>query len=201
MNIIKIAARVIISVGLLIYLISIADPQKIVHVFGNIWNNGGIFYIFVSIIFYLFALYFFALRWQVLVKGYGLNIATRDLFKFYLVGLFFNNFLPTAIGGDVMRIYNFIKKSGERTLGFASVMTERLFGIAGTLLLTLGSLIFMMEELYTPGIFLISLTLLMSIILFFLLIFNDRFILFLTKIVEPVKIFRLGERILKFMDA
>jgi uncharacterized protein (TIRG00374 family) len=201
LNAVKNTVRAVISLGLLGYLIYIADPQKIADVFSNIWHDGGFLFVIIASFVFIFALSLFALRWQVLVKGYNLIIPTTDLFKFYLIGLFFNNFLPTAIGGDVIRIYHFIKKSGERTLGFASVMTERLFGITGTLLLTLGSLLFLLDELQSPLILVIAVSLLLIIIMFILLIFNDRFMTWLVKVMSLVKILRLGERIIKFLDA
>jgi hypothetical protein len=48
------------------------------------------------------------------------------LFNFYMVGLFFNNFLPTKIGGDVVRVHDVARHSGRTAEAAASVIGERL---------------------------------------------------------------------------
>jgi uncharacterized protein (TIRG00374 family) len=201
MKIVKTVLRITISVGLLGYLIYHADPLKILNLLNGIWQGEGTLFLFSAVLLFILAYIFLAVRWQVLVKGYGLNIPTYVLFKYYLIGLFFNNFLPTGIGGDVMRIYNLIRNSGERTIGFASVMTERLMGITATLILSIGALLLISDQFKNLPLLLLAVFLLIFIILFFFLIFQNRFFDLVTRLVQNVKILRLGERILKFLDA
>ena len=129
MSHLKTIIKAAVSLGLLGYLIYLADPKQILNVLDQVWYENGIIYLSVAFTLFLLSLLVLSFRWQILVKGYGLKISTWLLFKYYLIGLFFNNFLPTGIGGDVLRIYNLIQSSGNRTVSFASVMTERLLGI------------------------------------------------------------------------
>jgi len=198
---IKTLIKIFFSLGLLTYLVILAKPQQIAQVLNNIWYNGGIWYLALAIFIYLLALGVFSIRWQILIRGYGLRISTGLLYKFYLIGLFFNNFLPTAIGGDVLRIYNLIRESGERTIGFASVLTERLSGITSTLILTIISVFILINEFESLLLLYIAFVALIGIVIFFFLVFNNSFLEFVTKLVQPIKLFRLGERILKFLDA
>jgi len=115
--------------------------------------------------------------------------------------LFFNNFLPTSIGGDVFRIYHLIEKSGDRTAGFTSVLTERLLGIASTLILTLLSLFLLSSQLNDNRLIYLAAGLLVVIITFFILVFNDHFLRMAEQLVKPLKVLRLGERIMKFFKA
>jgi uncharacterized protein (TIRG00374 family) len=154
-----------------------------------------------AILVFIAAQVVFSFRWQILVSGYGLKIPTRKLFNFYLIGLFFNNFLPTGIGGDVFRIYNLIKESGERTFSFASVMVERLMGISSTLFLTLVAILGLYRQFEIWIVLYTAIAILSGIVLFFLLVFNDRFVEWFARIVEPLKFMRLGERALKFINA
>jgi uncharacterized membrane protein YbhN (UPF0104 family) len=66
-----------------------------------------------------------------------------ELFKFYLIGMFFNIFLPGAIGGDVTRVYNASKKydiTVKKSTLF--VFIERIVGLVSVVLIfCLGSLI------------------------------------------------------------
>ncbi len=44
------------------------------------------------------------IKWRLLLKAQGFSLRWRDLWQVYWVGLFFNNFLPSSIGGDAMRV-------------------------------------------------------------------------------------------------
>ena len=43
-------------------------------------------------------------RWHLLLEAQHVHVPRRTLFGSFLVALFFNNFLPSNIGGDVIRI-------------------------------------------------------------------------------------------------
>jgi uncharacterized membrane protein YbhN (UPF0104 family) len=45
-------------------------------------------------------------RWRVLLDAQGVHVPRSRLLSSYLVAIFFNNFLPSNIGGDVVRITN-----------------------------------------------------------------------------------------------
>ena len=53
-----------------------------------------------------FGLFSSAYRWQILARAQGDDIPLGFLAKSYLVGQFFNNFLPTRFGGDIVRIWD-----------------------------------------------------------------------------------------------
>lgn len=197
----KTTIKVIFSLGLLIYLIYLANPQKILEIISRIWTGGHIIYFLLAIQTFIIALIIYAWRWQVLLRGYQLNISIIQLFNFYLIGLFFNNFLPTGIGGDIIRIYSLIQKAGERTIGFASVMTERLLGIASTLVITLISLIWLLGSFSTNRILYINIFLLCIILLFFYLVLNRKYPDSFAEKGKKIKLFKLGERIDKLFEA
>ena len=200
MTILKTAARLLISIGLLVYLVYLADPAKIVHIFSGIWDDGGGFYIGAAVIVFLASQYVLSIRWQILVSGYGLRIPTGVLFQFYMMGLFFNNFLPTGIGGDVVRIYKLVDRSGDRTVGFASVITERLIGISATLTLAIVSLLLMPHQFANKLPLYLAVLFLLGIFVFFYLIFQDKFYAIFTRLFVKIKLLRLGERLIKFVD-
>ncbi len=80
------------------------------------------------------------LRWRILMRAYGAsNIpAFGGLFKVYVVGYFYNTYLPGAVGGDVMRGVVTRKAFGESgaTGAMAVVLVERALGLAGVFGLT-----------------------------------------------------------------
>jgi uncharacterized protein (TIRG00374 family) len=75
-------------------------------------------------------------RWSLLIAALGAPIAFGRLFYLYMAGTFFNTFLPTGIGGDVVKI---IELSPERggAHAFSTVLADRLTGILGSSLIAL----------------------------------------------------------------
>jgi len=197
----KTIIKIIFSIGLLVYLIHLADPEKIFTIISRIWTGGQFIFVIFAILTFTLAIVVYAYRWQILLKGYNVHVGVLKLFKFYLIGLFFNNFLPTGIGGDVTRIYNLIQETGERTIGFASVMTERLLGITSTLILTLFSLTWLLGSFSTNRILYLNIGLLVFILFFFYLVFNRMYPESFAEKVKKIKLFKLGERIDKLFEA
>jgi glycosyltransferase 2 family protein len=77
------------------------------------------------------------LRWRAVLVALGLRARLRTLFSHYLAGLFVGNFLPSTIGGDVLRVTRLSASNGDRPDTFASVVLERLTGWLVLPLLTL----------------------------------------------------------------
>jgi glycosyltransferase 2 family protein len=197
----KTILKIVFSLGLLSYLIYQANPEKILSILSRIWTGGHFNYIVFAIIAFTISILVYAYRWQILLKGYNVKIGLFKLFMFYLIGLFFNNFLPTGIGGDITRIYNLIQEAGDRTIGFASVMIERLLGIMSTLILTLLSLIWLSGSFSTNRVLYINIILLILIILFFYLVFNRKYPDSLAIKVKKIKWLKFGERVDKLFES
>lgn len=88
----------------------------------RLWPLTGFFLICVS------NMWLSSLRWGLLLRADGLDIATRKLFVSHWIGSFFNFFMPSNIGGDVYRIADIAKKSGKTVNTVASVFADRLTG-------------------------------------------------------------------------
>jgi glycosyltransferase 2 family protein len=69
-----------------------------------------------------------AVRWRQVLNALGLRTRIRTLLSHYLAGLFVGNFLPSTIGGDVLRVTRLSATNGDRPDSFASVVLERLSG-------------------------------------------------------------------------
>ena len=68
-------------------------------------------------------------RWRVLVRPLGVPVGFFRLASYYFVCMFFNNFMPTSIGGDVMRVLDLARHTGKRSAAMASILVERLLGL------------------------------------------------------------------------
>lgn len=70
----------------------------------------------------------YAWRWQILLTATGRPVPFRAVLQQYFVGIFVSNFLPSTVGGDVMKVYYLGRAHGYRRLT-ASVMLDRVLGI------------------------------------------------------------------------
>ncbi len=69
-----------------------------------------------------------ALRWQQIVARCGASMALGRLFRFTIIGTFFNQTLPSSVGGDAMRIWLLGKQHDWRVASY-SVLLDRLIGL------------------------------------------------------------------------
>jgi uncharacterized membrane protein YbhN (UPF0104 family) len=72
---------------------------------------------------------FWVLRWGTLLASTGHRRRAGELLRWILVGLFFNNFLPTSVGGDVARGLGIAQGGVPRATAAASVVGDRLIGL------------------------------------------------------------------------
>jgi glycosyltransferase 2 family protein len=72
-------------------------------------------------------------RWHVLLHSGGVNIPFRRTAELTLMGLFASNFLPTTIGGDVVRLAGVMQMGFDRAISLASIAADRLVGLGGML--------------------------------------------------------------------
>ncbi len=77
------------------------------------------------------------LRWSLLIKAQGFPVPMARLGALYLVGHFFNTFLPGATGGDLVKAYYAARESPERkTEAVTTVFIDRMIGLLGLIVLT-----------------------------------------------------------------
>ncbi|TLN09842.1 flippase-like domain-containing protein, partial [bacterium] len=70
-------------------------------------------------------------RWLTLLRSAEVDISARDAFKLVFAGLFASNFLPTTIGGDVVRLAGALQLRLDAGIVTASLIVDRLVGMAG----------------------------------------------------------------------
>jgi glycosyltransferase 2 family protein len=78
-----------------------------------------------------------AAKWRLLLRAQGFEAGFGELFRAYAIGFFFNNFLPSSIGGDAARILVVGKRRGGAASIASSVVAER--AIAAATLAGLGA--------------------------------------------------------------
>ena len=76
----------------------------------------------------LFSLFLRAYRWQLLLRGLGADISFKRLANLYFVGNFFNAFLPSGFGGDVVRVVE-ASRNIPASEAAGTVLVDRLTGL------------------------------------------------------------------------
>ena len=66
-----------------------------------------------------------SVKWSLFIHERGIQISQVRLFNLYLIGMFFNNFLPSMVGGDIARIVKLGRLMRSHSRSFASVFLER----------------------------------------------------------------------------
>ena len=95
----------------------------------------------IGIIIGIFCIIISAYQWQCLLEGEGIHIDLRKLTNLYLVGIAFNHFLPTGMGGDVVKVY-YVGKEGHNVSSSASAaIMSRVTGFFGMMCVSIPALI------------------------------------------------------------
>ena len=77
---------------------------------------------------YLGSQFISTVRWRLFLPT---GISARKLFSLYMIGTFFNNFLPGVIGGDAVKAYYLYRETGKGSLSLASIFVDRYIGFVG----------------------------------------------------------------------
>lgn len=88
-------------------------------------------------------------RWRVLGRALGFYLPWWRYLQLYYVGVFFNLFLPTSMGGDVIRALNLTREPGRRLAAGWSVVSDRLSGLMALVLLACGASLLQWQALAT----------------------------------------------------
>jgi uncharacterized protein (TIRG00374 family) len=73
-------------------------------------------------------------RWNLLLKTQHIDVTFRWLLGTYLTATYFNNFLPSNIGGDVIRIGDTGRQANSKTLATTVVVMDRVLGLGALVL-------------------------------------------------------------------
>jgi len=139
--------RLFISGGLLAYLVWHANPAQV----WQAWQQADVWLIGVAIMLQFAGVVLSAAKWGVLLQARGQPQPYRWLLGAYLAGQFANNFLPTTIGGDALRVTQLGRRLGSYSQASASVFLERLTGFLALSIIANGAIVWAyLEETGRP---------------------------------------------------
>jgi uncharacterized protein (TIRG00374 family) len=91
-------------------------------------------------------------RWDRLLRAQHVEVKKRTLAESIWVSMFFNNFLPSNIGGDVVRIKDTAPAAGSKTLATTVILVDRALGLTALLVVAaVGAFAAWLTGVYVPG--------------------------------------------------
>jgi len=188
--------KILISVVLIWYLLR---KINLPFIFQTI-EEASLHWLIFSFVLNLLGRLISAIRWKYLLASQDIDIPLKVLVISLFVGHFFNNFLPSTVGGDAIRAYDSAKYSRRKIESMVTVITERIMGILALGTLAMGAVIlnyFVFKKIY--GFFWIIFEFFIAIaFLFFLItITSNHFVNFLLKLLNQLKLSKIGNKIKK----
>ena len=125
------AAKLGVSIALLWVLFSRVE-------FARLWTiarGASLAWLGGALVLYLGMILASAWRWGLLLRAQRVRLGFGALTSSFLVATFFNNFLPSNIGGDVVRVTDTASAAGSKTLAATVVLIDRGIGLLGLVLL------------------------------------------------------------------
>lgn len=135
--------KVCFSLGLLAFLLTQVGWQQTLETLGK----ARFPYLAAAFVLYLVGIVVRAYRWQILLSALRIDIPLTKLTALYFIGTFFNNILPTGIGGDVVRVYRLSKQSKRPIESVGTVLLDRATGLLVLFLIALMALVFSYQSI------------------------------------------------------
>jgi glycosyltransferase 2 family protein len=116
--------RLAVTTGIVAYLLSILNLRDVLSTFRGVRAMP-----FAAVVgLYLAGQTLSAFKWALLGRAVGFAEPLGDYVRFYFIGMFFNLFGPSTIGGDVVRAL-YLSQGRQRGLAFNSVVFDRVTGL------------------------------------------------------------------------
>lgn len=122
----KVLLKSAASIILIVWLLSHVDWQLVI-------DNLKMLQLWVLLlVFMIFTVQFpiSAWKWQLSLKLHQLDYGFFYLLKVISIGFFFNNFLPSSIGGDAYRIIKTVPDEGFKSRAISAVLLDRIIGFS-----------------------------------------------------------------------
>ena len=157
-----IISKLTLSLGLLGLLLFSTDLESLSNIFLEVDPRPFAIVLTIMIVGMVVSAY----KWQSLLHATDIDCGLWTLVRYYLIGIYFNNFLPTSIGGDAMRTYLVSVRYGRGLSAVTSVLAERVSGLIALLLiagaLSIGGELFPMQN--GLGIFFLFAVLILAVL-------------------------------------
>lgn len=189
--------RIIISLLLLLLLFKRMDLRNVIPLMKGV----DIPLLLLSFCGYILLLIFSTMRWWWLLIVQDVRLPFMRVFGYYLVGMFFNNFLPPTVSGGAVRAVYAGRDTGKNKESFASMTCELVLGFIGLFIFVTILLLFYLGQREGRILFLIFLCGSVMLIFLFGLFISPYMVGRLEVPIRRIKMWGIGEKIFNFYNA
>ena len=118
-----------LAIGLIVFLFyRMENRGQLMGAVRSILSHWG--YLVAALLMAFACLMLCTVRWNIIMRSYGITLPFREVFQLYFVGHFFNAFMFGAVGGDLIKAVYVAKAVPERrTESVATIFIDRLVGL------------------------------------------------------------------------
>jgi hypothetical protein len=118
------ALRLVFGLSVVGFLIWKTDVSRLISTLVRV----DLFWLGMAFLVQIIGKFIWTARWSVLLDIYEIQVSFRRLLAGLMVGLFFNNFLPTSMGGDFYRGYWILDNKRLYRKSLFIIFIERIIG-------------------------------------------------------------------------
>ncbi len=127
----KFLFRVGVSIALFFWLFTRMDSSALFSAFKAISLKAYL----IAFLMYLLSQFISSLRWFIISKSLDFPGTFLKYLKYYFVGMYFNLFLPTGVGGDLLKILYLTKEKPQKLKATYTIIMDRTLGLAAMFVL------------------------------------------------------------------
>jgi uncharacterized membrane protein YbhN (UPF0104 family) len=129
--------RVVVSLGALAFILSTVGLEKV----AGLIRRADLLLMLAAFLLVVAGIVVRAVRWMVLLRALGIQVPLRRLVELYFIGTFFNAFLPSGLGGDVVRVLE-LAQDTHAAAAAGTVIVDRMTGLLVLFAMALAALPF-----------------------------------------------------------
>lgn len=122
--------RVAVSAALIAWILRGTDLREVLAIF----RTADVRYILTAICLIPIGYLSSVSRWQILLRAQGGDASFGFLTRSLMTGVFFNNLLPSTIGGDAIRAWDTARSGVSRGTALTIIVVDRFVGLLALLL-------------------------------------------------------------------
>ncbi|MFH1790686.1 MAG: lysylphosphatidylglycerol synthase transmembrane domain-containing protein [Candidatus Omnitrophota bacterium] len=187
--------RICVSAGLLLLLFYLMRGQYAAIM--SALTKTSLSLVMLAILIFFINIIICTFRLDVLLRGERISIPFIRLTELSFIGMFFNNFMPTALGGDIVKAYYTGRITGSKAKSYISVFMDRLTGMFSFAFLGLAALIACWDMVTDPMIKKGVLVFVLVCVFLAVAFLNVRVARLMFSIFSKIHFRRLGKRLLQ----
>lgn len=119
--------RILVSFGFIGILLCLTKDT--LHSIPGILRQMNIRFFIASLVLQVVVIFMIALRFKKILSVHNIKVSFKDASSLTFIGYFFNNFLPSSVGGDLVKAYYSARNSKRKVESLSAVIADRAIGL------------------------------------------------------------------------